>query len=182
MYLKIFAGIVVYSLVSIVYWQKFSGLMFFSTIIFSILPDIDYIPYFITFRRKKLVSHYFIHYPLLYLGVVALIGLNLRNWYLFALFLFAPSIHFLIDTISTPHGILWLYPFSKTGFYLKRVSWDEKMDFFQRARERRERENPEWDPLIEFKERFDPRKLTSKKLALLATASLLAIIIHILLV
>lgn len=108
----------VYVIISTFFYRDFDYRFLAATIIFSIGPDMDFIPYLVLRKKYNLLSHHFIHFPLFWLSVAAVMYF-VSSPYLSVL-LVAPSItHILRD--SYPTGIKFFYPFS--GIYY-RLSWD----------------------------------------------------------
>ncbi len=84
-------------------------------IVFSLLPDVDFL---IAFRKNAAKSHEhrdILHYPLLFIPIGAAI-LFFFNYQLAMLFIITALLHFLHDSIGLGWGIPWLYPFSKNHY------------------------------------------------------------------
>ncbi len=112
-------GTILYILISILFGREFDIYQYFLSLVLSILPDMDFIPYILLRKRLFLVTHRIIHYPLLFAGT----GLTIlmENHYFGTLFLVLATNHFVLDTFSTteyPTGIQWLFPFSKKSWYI----------------------------------------------------------------
>ena len=118
---------------------KVSFLVLSISIIFALLPDLDFVFGWIKHTEFKNVSHEhrdLLHYPLLLipLGSIMIFLFNSNYAYLFAVLVL---LHFVHDSIGIGWGVLWLYPFSKkyykffsekNGSFSKRlvVSWTHK--------------------------------------------------------
>lgn len=89
-------------------------------VLFSVLPDVDYIYWLIRKSLDKNYKKYFhrnyIHYPLIYLPVGTLLFYFLggEKWEL--LFFVCSSLHFFHDSIGLGWGVRWLYPFNSNNF------------------------------------------------------------------
>jgi len=84
-------------------------------IIFTLLPDLDFIIYFIKRGKSDEFSHThrnLFHNPFLFIpiGFLIFIFININLAYLFVI---CALIHFLHDSIGLGWGIRWWYPFSK---------------------------------------------------------------------
>lgn len=119
MFLDIGIGILLSIFISWYFKYKLAFLFIASGIVFSLLPDIDFL---IEFLRHKSVGGKVIrehreitHYPLFYIPIVILVlFLFGKMWALF--FILAVFFHFLHDSIGIGWGIKWLYPFSKKSY------------------------------------------------------------------
>lgn len=114
-------GTLLYIGVSLAFGNTFDGTFFALALFFSLLPDIDFIPYVLLKKRLGLVSHHIIHFPLFFLLAGAVLA-----WfspYLGTLFLLCITNHFIHDTLpgmsGTPLGLRWFYPFSTTSWVLQ---------------------------------------------------------------
>ena len=113
---------------------EFGWVMFF-----AVAPDLDWLPFMFLKRRFKLVSHWLIHFPLLYIPIgTGLVWWVSSDWFYVAAFVAASLAHFLHDAHSEP-GIQWLWPFSKTahafhGFRMVPVYPDERRLFYEKLR------------------------------------------------
>ena len=125
-------GVLIYIGTSTVFGEPFSSGYLAVALLFSLFPDLDFIPYVLLRKRFQLVTHRFIHYPILF-GAMGLI-LILISPYLGVLFLLCTLAHFVHDTFSdtsvSPLGVQWLYPFSEAGIVFRggkflRVSKEE---------------------------------------------------------
>jgi len=109
-------GITEYVLISWIFRVDFDYRFLALAIFFAFLPDIDFIP-FIFFRKKfGMLSHQFIHYPLILLPLGFPIAFISGGWYLVALYLAGVTGHFINDTTDNLGGIKWLWPFSSHYF------------------------------------------------------------------
>ncbi|MBU0722400.1 metal-dependent hydrolase [Patescibacteria group bacterium] len=86
-------------------------------ILFSILPDIDFVIYkiFGIHQDKGYKHRDLFHCPLLYLPIGFVI-LFIFSKTLAIIFLVISTLHFLHDSIAYGRGIKWLFPFSKNSF------------------------------------------------------------------
>jgi len=103
--------------------------MVIGSMVISILPDIDYIYYLIRFgvrpakyshEHRQVLTHSFFPYLII---AVLLFFLKSRIWGV--IFLVASLSHLILDSVRSPWGIRWFWPFSyryyslglKTGFH-----------------------------------------------------------------
>ncbi len=112
-------GTILYVLVSILFGYTFDANYYILSLVFSVLPDADFILYVLFKKQLALVTHRIIHYPIIF----ASIGLFIctTNLYMGLLFLAIVLDHFALDSFSAteyPTGIRWLYPFSKKSWYI----------------------------------------------------------------
>ena len=87
-----------------------------ASILFSLLPDLDFLPNFRKgFTAKGHEHRSLLHYPLFFIpiGSIILLFLDSRLALLFAINTF---LHFLHDSIGIGWGVQWLYPFSKNYY------------------------------------------------------------------
>lgn len=144
MFLDIGLGIIF----ALIFHQSFNlgiGYLLFWGILFSLLPDLDFIIYkILKIEADKGYKHRdLFHYPLIYLSIGTLLA------YLFSkplawLFLAVSFLHFAHDSIAYGRGIKWLFPFKKEGyafFYLfsrvnKRGLWKAIFVFDEKAIEK----------------------------------------------
>jgi len=92
-----------------------SPLVLGTSILFALLPDIDFIFGWIKHTELKHVSHEhrdLLHYPLLFLPIGFLVIAYFSFTYA-CLFIILSFLHFIHDSIGIGWGVLWLYPFSK---------------------------------------------------------------------
>lgn len=87
-------------------------------ILAALLPDLDFIiPSLI--KRRILNEHReiwsSIHYPLIIIPAVSLIGFLFNPWVGLVMFL-GTTMHFVHDSMGIGWGIKWLYPFKETTF------------------------------------------------------------------
>lgn len=112
-------GTVLYVFVSVVFNREFDVSFYLISLIFFILPDVDFVSYLALKKRFSLVTHRFIHYPLVFVTIGSFVCAVDSYWG--ALFLLLTLGHFVLDTFSVteyPTGIQWLYPFSKKSWYI----------------------------------------------------------------
>ena len=129
-------GALVYFVVELLFWRPFSWFELSFVVFFALAPDSDGVPYLLLRKRLKLVSHWFIHYPLPY---ILILGWRLwwwsHSWFYLTTFVLASLAHFLHDSHSVP-GIRWWGPWGGAyrleGFRLVRVSELDRAIFYQR--------------------------------------------------
>ena len=112
-------GTIIYALVSILFGHKFDVNHYILSLIFSVLPDADFILYIFLKKRRSLVTHHIIHYPIIFASIGMVMCIT--NLYMGLLFLTIVLSHFALDFFSAteyPAGIQWLYPFSKKSWYI----------------------------------------------------------------
>lgn len=70
------SGILVYVITMMVFDRALSLIEFFMVVFFAHGPDLDFVPFVLFRKRFCLTSHWFIHFPLLYLPLGSvLVGL-----------------------------------------------------------------------------------------------------------
>jgi membrane-bound metal-dependent hydrolase YbcI (DUF457 family) len=91
--------------------------IFISTgILFTLLPDLDFLVAFKKNLGAKSHEHRdVLHYPLLFVPIGTAL-MFLVDYRLSILFAFASFLHFLHDSIGVGWGIQWLYPFSRNHY------------------------------------------------------------------
>lgn len=129
----------VYVVMSFIFWRPFSWAELLLVMFFAWAPDSDGIPFLLLRKRFRLVSHWFIHYPLPYILIVgSLVWWWGRDWFCLTTFVLASLAHFLHDSHSVP-GIRWGGPWGRAyrleGFRLVRVDELDRAIFYQRLRE-----------------------------------------------
>src|SRR3989338_5710103 len=103
--------------VSLIFQFELNFQFIFIAIIFSLLPDIDFL--FHLKRKKSRQEDYrhrdISHYPLIFipLGALTLLPFGMKWSILFTITSFS---HFVHDSIGIGWGVKWLYPFSKNNF------------------------------------------------------------------
>src|SRR5581483_9803752 len=118
MFLDIGVGILVALLVGSLHGVKVSLSFIVAGIVFSLLPDLDFIISAIAHRSFKngAARHRAqLHLPLLYIpvGTILLLFFSIP---LAELFFLVSLAHFLHDSIGVGWGVQWLYPFSKDHY------------------------------------------------------------------
>lgn len=82
----------------------------------ALLPDLDFVWQKVTGKYSYLSNHRDgLHYPLIFIPVVALLGYLFNPW-LGAVFAIGALTHFIHDSIGLGWGIKWLFPFSNTSY------------------------------------------------------------------
>jgi len=134
------SGLVLYAVTTWLFGRGLNLFSFSIVVFFAVAPDLDTIPFLLLRRRLGLVSHWIIHFPLLYIPIgVTLVWFITRDWFYAINFMVASFAHFLHDSASAP-GIQWFWPISKTacafeGFKFVRVTPEERRRFYDRLRE-----------------------------------------------
>ncbi len=87
-------------------------------VVFSLLPDIDFIFHLLKKKRLNEYNHKhrdYLHYPILYIGggFILFLFVDVKIAILFAV---VSALHFLHDSVGIGWGVKWLYPFSKNSF------------------------------------------------------------------
>lgn len=111
-------GVFVYVAIAMVYGHNFQYQELAWGIVFTLGPDLDFIPFVFLRKRWGLVSHQFIHYPLLYLSLGTCSAGYYGGAFLASMFFLGGVVHFLHDTMS-PTGIYWWWPIGKTAYTIK---------------------------------------------------------------
>ena len=138
--MDIMFGLGIYVLLALVFGRTFSLADLMLTVFFAVAPDIDFVPFALLRRRLKLVSHWIIHFPLLYIPIGSvLVWIATGEWFYVTAFVLASIAHFRHDATSIP-GIQWLWPISSqayavNGLRIVRVDPDERQRFYDRLRE-----------------------------------------------
>ncbi|MEK9154653.1 MAG: metal-dependent hydrolase [Patescibacteria group bacterium] len=111
--LGIFSAIFISSILKI----ELNFWVFFISVIFTLLPDIDFLFHLI--RNKPSQEDYrhrdISHYPLIYIPIGMLVLLFIGKEWSF-LFWITSFLHFIHDSIGIGRGVKWLFPFSKNSF------------------------------------------------------------------
>lgn len=117
MLLDIALGILVAVFLDIFFELNFFVVLFFS-IVFSLLPDLDFIIYKILgIHEDKGYKHRdLFHSPLLYLPIGTILIYLTFGKIIAIAFLIISTLHFLHDSIACGRGIKWLYPFSQNSY------------------------------------------------------------------
>lgn len=120
--------------------RSFSGVDAGVVVFFALAPDLDFVPFLLLRRRLKFVSHWFIHFPLLYIpiGTMLVWLVSGGEWFYVVSFVLASLVHFLHDSKAV-QGIQWLWPISEKGwaiesFKLVRVEPEERQRVYERLR------------------------------------------------
>lgn len=81
-----------------------------------LLPDLDYVWRALVSRKPPTSTHRDgLHYPLLFIPIVGMIGLAV-DWYICLVLMLGALIHFLHDSIGVGWGVKWLFPFKKKSY------------------------------------------------------------------
>jgi hypothetical protein len=154
------SGMIIYVVVSILFGISFNIWILLATIIFSDIPDIDYIPFFLWRKRYGWTSHWLVHYPLLWIGIAALISIRSDYW---AFLLGACAMaHFGHDARSE-QGMAILWPFSKTH-YRWRIFFKNSEEDYQRIHSARRMEITEREVKDEIEWRVGHKKISKGKI------------------
>jgi hypothetical protein len=154
-------GAIIYVFVSLAFGRGFEGVFFSLSLFFSIMPDLDLLPYFgikkvsayllerrtyprfrgLFLRGKNMVTHHIIHFPLFYFVASAIIWYFTESVYACTLFLTCSLIHLVHDAFTTEQGIQLFWPFSPLGLRLSRkgchvVTLEEREEIMRLRRER----------------------------------------------
>ncbi len=115
--MDILFGCLVYLASSLLFNRSPSAVDAGVVVFFALAPDLDLIPFLLLRRRLKLVSHWFIHFPLIYIPIGAmLVWLASREeWFYVVSFILASLAHFLHDSKAV-QGVQWLWPVSQAGW------------------------------------------------------------------
>lgn len=100
-------------------WSKLSVLG--ASICFALLPDLDYIPFFIWRKRCGWTSHWLIHYPILWIAIAALVWSASSYW---AVLFGAGTLAHLLHDGRDAQGLKFLWP-----FYNKFIRWQGVFSF-----------------------------------------------------
>lgn len=133
-------GLVIYVAMTWAFGQGFHLIGLAVVMFFAIAPDLDFIPFVLLRRRYKLVSHWIIHFPLLYIpiGTTLVWFVVGGEWFYMASFILGSLAHFLHDSRAV-QGVQWLWPISKAGWALEgvrmiRVESNERKLIYDRLR------------------------------------------------
>lgn len=118
--MDILFGCLVYLASTWVFNRSFSAIDASVVVFFALAPDLDFVPFLLLRRRLKLVSHWFIHFPLLYIPIGAIwVWLASRGeWFFVVSFILASLAHFLHDSKAV-QGVQWLWPISRAGWAIE---------------------------------------------------------------
>jgi membrane-bound metal-dependent hydrolase YbcI (DUF457 family) len=125
-------------------------------IVFTLLPDIDFlISPGKSIGRKGHEHRSILHYPLLFIPIGTII-LFFFNYELAILFAVTTLLHFMHDSIGIGWGIPWLYPFSRNHYaFLYQYDSPQKFIYIWTPREVEKNANdhgdPDWIKNIYFK-------------------------------
>ncbi len=107
------------SMLSIAFGHLVSVQEAFVLLFAAFAPDIDFLAEMYLKKKypKKVINHhdFITHAPLFY--VIFVVGISIWNIKYGMLAVYGLLTHFIMDTLISPHGIRWLYPF-KNKFYL----------------------------------------------------------------
>lgn len=138
--IDISVGVACYALTALVFGRGFYPLDLGLGVFFALAPDFDFVPFALLRKRLGLVSHWLIHFPLVYVpvGGILVVAAGGRGFHI-TLFVLASIGHFIHDSASVP-GIQWFWPVSKTAYALKgfrfvRVDPEERRRFYERVAE-----------------------------------------------
>lgn len=117
-------GIFSYVGISLFFEEPFRLSYLFLALLFSLLPDIDFVPYVLLRKQRNLATHWFVHFPFLYMllgGICSLFSV-----YLGVLLLVCTLLHLTHDLFSEksenyPQELKLFYPFSR-----KSLSWQDR--------------------------------------------------------
>ena len=115
MFLDIGLGIIGAIIFSYISHIEISILVLVVSILFALLPDVDFIFKLVKHGGTKNIGHEhrdLLHYPLLYIPIGFLLIFLFSPNYAY-LFVVLSLLHFMHDSIGIGWGILWAYPFSK---------------------------------------------------------------------
>lgn len=121
MFLDIGVGIIAGILLGNYFGLGLGSLYILVGILISVLPDLDFIYYFLKRgkdkdRKEDYLHRDLIHYPLIYLPAGFLIFYIAGGVAWAWLFFVCSLLHFIHDSIGIGWGIKWLWPFSKNNF------------------------------------------------------------------
>ena len=107
-------------------FQDFDRSLLVAALIFSILPDIDFVLYHL-FQPINRFSHkhrriFHLPIPYILLGLVVLNLLSVEETY-YILFVSLSMWHFIHDTFSIGYGVQWLFPISTKQYF-----WGKKVE------------------------------------------------------
>ncbi|MFZ2188816.1 MAG: hypothetical protein WAV73_04605 [Candidatus Moraniibacteriota bacterium] len=187
MFIRISLGMLSFVVVSVFFGQPFNIWSLVLSILFILLPLVDWLPYLMIRKKYKLVSHYLWYYPLVYVPVGAVIvWIILKGEYYVILFIMNSLANFIHATFRTPLGLEWFWPFSKNSFSLYGneltiFSKDERLACMKKkyaqyeARSLKKRGKQEARSLSEeFSDRKHPK---GKKTVALLAISILAVMV-----
>lgn len=177
------AGILIYTLLSLVFGVDFDPFVLVFSVFFSFAPDCDMIPYVALRKKWNLVSHHvFFHHPAPVVFLVGIAGWLFggwygidNNWYAVSIAVSGIVAHFAHDAWK-PLGMKIFSPFSK-----KRFSWAEGKPhwviplFVKSFYEEMRKKSLEADSAVfEFTSRIETEKLgpKTKLLFVVSVASL----------
>ncbi|MEK9209491.1 MAG: metal-dependent hydrolase [Patescibacteria group bacterium] len=154
------SGMLVYVIVSMLFGKTFNICILLVVMIFSDIPDVDYIPFFLWRKKYGWTSHWFVHYPLLWLGIAALISIWSNYW---AFLLGACAmVHFGHD-VRSEQGIAIFWPFSKSHYCWKIWFRNSERDY-QRIHSERRKRVQERNAADEIEERVGKKKIGKEKI------------------
>ncbi|MDD4333144.1 MAG: metal-dependent hydrolase [Patescibacteria group bacterium] len=142
-----FAFGIITSILTSYYCQTALTPLLYYCVLFSILPDLDFIIYKIfKIKQDKGYKHRdLFHYPLLYLPLGGLL-LILFNKILFWPFLIISFFHFMHDSIMYGRGVKWLFPFSENSYaFIYEYSRVKKWGLWQWVFVFNEKNLEQWD-------------------------------------
>ncbi len=131
MLLDIGLGILIPITLSKIFGFELSNSFIYFGILFSLLPDIDFIIHKLflpkTSSEKDHLHREILHFPILYIFIGGIL-VYIFNQNLLLLFIICSLFHFIHDSIGIGWGIQWFYPFNKTYYQFfytanKNMNW-----------------------------------------------------------
>lgn len=118
MFLDIGVGILSAIGVSGLFQVEISFTIIIFSILFALLPDLDWLLYYPQRKDPKYDHEHrnLIHYPLIFLPVGGIILWLVGGTFWGVLFLIPALAHFVHDSIGAGWGVRWLFPFSKNNY------------------------------------------------------------------
>ncbi len=133
-------GVLIYTIVSLMFEQEFSWAFFLLTLAAIHAPDGDLIPYAFIRNRLKYPSHWIIgHHPIIIIPLGGLVGWFIGDWYGLTLAIVAIFFHFVHDSMA-PQGLHWLSPFtwrsvSLQGLQPRIISKKQRTEILERVKD-----------------------------------------------
>lgn len=173
-------GTILYIVVSILFGRHFDIHLYVLALCFSLLSDINFIPYILFKKRFSLVTHHLVHYPLFFLVLGVIVFMLTKDAYITTLFLAILTSHFILDTFATteyPTGISWLSPFSKKSWYILGnkiypLTEEQRFEQLEKRRVLWAKRQERRTLIREILMRMDPPTPPSVALAIIAVVSL----------
>jgi hypothetical protein len=143
------AGILIYAIVTFLARQPFNDFILILTVMVSLAPDWDMLPFLLWRKKLKYSSHRRIgHHPLIIIPFFAGLGWLVADWqfmnreYVMFLFSLSATAHFVHDSCH-PIGLHWFSPLSWKHYVwvngLPRPLADEYIDQFFKAKNLKQR-------------------------------------------